>query len=278
MKRFTTSDGLSLAYLDAGSGTPLLCLPGLTRNANDFDDLAAAIAARRRLIRLTPRGRGASDRDPEFRNYSVAVETRDALELLDHLGIPQAVVIGASRGGLIAMVMAASAKHRMAGAMLVDIGPEIDPEGLEVIMGYLGRPPQLPSFEAVATALRARMGEDFPTVDDVRWLELARRWFREGPDGTPALDYDPRLRDAVEVGSAQPAPDMWPYFDALEGLPLALLRGANSNLLSATTMARMQARRPDMICAEVPDRGHLPFLDEPESMAVLETLLARVGS
>ncbi len=278
MSRFTTSDGLSLAYLDEGAGSPILCLPGLTRNARDFDDLAAALGGRRRLIRLTPRGRAESDRDPDFANYNVAVETRDAIELLDHLGIDRAVVVGVSRGGLIAMVMAAAAKPRLAGVLLVDIGPEIDPGGLAVIMSYLGRAPQLASFEEVAAALEARMGADFPGLGAERWMALARRWFRPGPDGAPALDYDPRLRDAVEASSAQPAPDMWPLFDALDGVPLALLRGANSNLLSPATTARMQARRPDMICAEVPDRGHVPFLDEPESLATLEALLAQVGA
>lgn len=276
MKRFTTSDGLSLAYSDDGEGLPLLCLPGLTRNGADFDDLAAALGGRYRLIRLTSRGRGASDRDPDFRNYNVGVEARDAVEFLDHLDLGQAVIVGTSRGGLIAMVLAATAKDRLAGVLLNDIGPDLAPEGLEEIMSYLGIAPKAQSFEELAAALQARMGSRFPGLAQARWLKLARRWFGAGPDGRPQLDYDARLRDAVEATSAQPAADMWPLFDALEGLPVAVVRGANSNLLSAETVARMQARRPDLVVAEVPDRGHVPFLDEPEALAALGALVARV--
>ncbi len=279
MKSFTTSDGLSLAYSDEGTGadTPLVCLPGLTRNSADFEDLAAALGGRRRLIALTLRGRGASDRDPEFLNYNVGIEGRDVLELLNHLGLEKVVIVGTSRGGLIAMLLAAVAKDRLAGVLLNDIGPEIAPEGLARIMIYLGVAPNSASFEAAAGALKATLGADFPDVSDARWLICARRWFDEGPEG-PRLNYDPKLRDAVEAVSAQPAPDMWPLFDALEGLPVAVLRGANSDLLSAATVAAMRERRPDLISAEVPNRGHVPFLDEPESLAALDALLARVDS
>jgi len=276
MKRFQTSDGLMLAYLDEGDGLPLLCLPGLTRDASDFDDLATAVGGRYRLIRLTPRGRGASDRDPEWRNYNVAVEARDAVELLDHLGVARPVIVGTSRGGLQAMVIAAMAHDRLAGALLNDIGPEIAPEGLEVIMSYLGVTPPFRDFEAAARAIEERLGPAFPDVSLQRWQTLARRWFAQGPDGGLALNYDPRLRDAVETGSAQPAADMWPLFDAFGDLPVAVVRGANSDLLAAETVAEMHRRRPDLIVAEVPRRGHVPFLDEPEALAALEALVARV--
>jgi pimeloyl-ACP methyl ester carboxylesterase len=275
MNRFRTSDGLSLAYEDDGGGLPLVCLPGLTRDSSDFDDLAAAVGGRYRLIRLTLRGRGASDRDPEFMNYAVPVEARDVVECLDHLGLARAVIVGTSRGGLIAMLLAAAAHDRLAGVLLNDIGPELAPEGMDVIMSYLGVPPRARSFEEAAAALKARMGAEFPGLTDARWLTLAKRWFDQGEDGL-ALTYDPRLRDAVEAAGAEPAPDMWPLFDALEGVPLALVRGANSTLLSPATAAAMRARRPDMIFAEVPDRGHVPFLDEPEALAALEALVARV--
>jgi len=272
---FTTSDGLALAFEDdRGTGAPLLCLPGLTRNGSDFDDLAAALAGRHRLIRLTLRGRGASDRDPDSANYSVPVETRDVLEFLDHLGLDRVIVIGTSRGGLIAMTLAAVAKGRLAGVLLNDIGPEVALAGLERIKSYLGVAPNARSFEDVAGALRATMAAEFPDLSDARWLALARRWFAEGPDGRPALDYDPRLRDAFEALPAEGIPPMWPLFDALEGVPLAALRGANSDLLTPVAFGAMQARRPDMIAAEVPRRGHVPFLDEPESLAAIEALVA----
>ena len=275
MNRFTTPDGLGLAWQEEGEGVPLLCLPGLTRNGSDFNDLAAALAGSHRLIRLTLRGRGASDRDPDWKNYNVAIEAQDVVAFLDHLALPQATIVGTSRGGLIAMVLAVTAKHRLAGVLLNDIGPELAPEGLANIFTYLGLPPRVRSFDEAARALRARMGDRFPGLSEARWRVLAERWFDAGPDG-PVLNYDPRIRDALEAQSAQPAGDLWPLFDALSGVPVAVVRGANSDLLTAETVAGMRARRPDLIVAEVPNRGHVPFLDEPESLEALAALVARV--
>ena len=280
MPRFTTSDGLSLAWEEEGAGQPVLCLPGLTRNARDFDDLAAALDARAfgrvRLIRLTFRGRGASDRDPDLTRYNVAVEARDTVELLDHLALPKATIVGTSRGGLVAMFMAATVKDRLAGVLLNDVGPELAPEGLAAIMTYLGVAPRAQDFPSVVAALKARMGTAFPGLDDARWETVARRRCRR-TSGVPTLNYDAHLRDAFEAVAAEPAVDAWPLFDALDSLPLALVRGANSDLLTAESAAKMRARRPDMIFAEVPDRGHVPFLDEPEAVAALDALLARVA-
>lgn len=275
MNRFKTSDGLNLEYSDEGAGTPILCLPGLTRDAADFDELAAALDGRHRLIRLTLRGRGGSDRDPDFANYNIAVEGRDVVDFLDHIGLDKVVIVGTSRGGLIAMLLAATVKDRLAGVLLNDVGPVIAPEGLEEIMGYLGVAPSAKTFPEVAAALKARMGPKFPGLPDEKWELLARRWFGGGGDG-PSLTYDARIRDAMLAQAEGPAGDLWPLFDALSGLPVAVVRGANSNLLAAGTVAEMVARRPDLIVAEVPDRGHVPFLDEPEAQAALAALLERV--
>jgi pimeloyl-ACP methyl ester carboxylesterase len=275
MKRFLTPDGLSLAYSDEGEGLPLLCLPGLTRDNADFDDLAAALQGRHRLIRLTFRGRGASDRDPEFLNYNPGREAADVIAFLDHLGLDRVVIVGTSRGGLVALVLAVIARDRLAAVLLNDIGPEVAPEGLATIMTYLGVPPKAQTFPEVAAALKARMAPAFPDLPDARWETLARRWFT-APGGGVGLTYDPKLRDAVEAVSAQPAADLWPLFDALAGIPLAVVRGANSDLLAPATVAKMRERRPDLIVAEVPRRGHVPFLDEPEAQFALDALLARV--
>jgi pimeloyl-ACP methyl ester carboxylesterase len=275
MSRFTTSDGLSLGWEEEGAGLPILCLPGLTRNARDFDDLGAALGGRHRLIRLTMRGRGASDRDPDPMNYAVPVEARDVLEFLDFLGLGRVVIVGTSRGGLIAMMLAAAAPERLAGVLLNDIGPELPREGLERIRSYLGVAPAARSHEEAAHALEAVLGAAFPGLPPAKWLECARRWFDATPDGL-ALNYDPRLREPFEAGMAQPAADMWPLFDALAPVPVAVVRGAHSDLLTRETVAAMQARRPDLIVAEVPDRGHVPFLDEPEALAALDALVARV--
>ncbi len=277
MPRFTTSDGLSLAWEEEGAGLPVLCLPGLTRNARDFDDLAAALGGRVRLIRLTFRGRGASDRDADWKNYSVPIEARDTVELLDHLGVAKATIVGTSRGGLVAMFMAATVKDRLAGVLLNDVGPELAPEGLAAIMTYLGVAPRAQDFPSVIAALKARMGASFPGLDEARWAVLAHRWF-DDDGGVPVLNYDADLRKGFEAVAEQPAVDLWPLFDALQGVPLALVRGANSDLLTPESAAKMRERRPDMIFAEVPDRAHVPFLDEPEAVAALDALLAQVAA
>lgn len=266
MPRFTASDGVSLNYEDEGEGLPLLCLAGLTRDHHDFDYVAPHLDGVR-LIRPDYRGRGQSDwADPG--TYQIPVEGRDAIELLDHLGLERAAVLGTSRGGLIAMVLAATARDRLTGVALNDIGPEIGSEGLDVIKGYLGRNPPWKTYEEAAEKRAAAMTA-FENVPPERWDREARLLYREGPDGL-TIPYDPKLRDAVLGDGAQPAADMWPLFDALKGLPLCAIRGANSNLLTEKTFAEMKARRPDMIAATVPDRGHIPFLDEPEALDALD--------
>ncbi|MDJ0628750.1 MAG: alpha/beta hydrolase [Rhodobacter sp.] len=272
MQRFRTFDGVSLAYRDEGAGVPVLCLAGLTRNGTDFDYVAPHLRDVR-LIRLDYRGRGASDwADPA--TYTLQTEARDALALLDHLGLERAAILGTSRGGLLAMFLAATAKDRLLGACLNDIGPEVAPEGLEVIKGYIGKNPGVRSFEEAATA-RAVFMFGFRNVPASRWMEEVRRHFIDTGDGLK-INYDPdlaRIFDAADPGADPAPPDFWPAFDALAGLPLACIRGANSDLLSPATFAEMKRRRPDMIAAEVPDRGHVPFLDEPQAVAAIRTWL-----
>ena len=266
MATFTTSDGLTLYYEDTGDGLPILCLPGLTRTTADFDYVTPHLAGNR-LIKLDYRGRGQSDFDPNWENYTLPVECRDVLELLAHLSLDKVAILGTSRGGLNAMGLAMGAKDRLLGVALNDIGPALDPKGLDFIMGYLGRNPAAKTHAEAAAAM-ARTFTDFEGVPDSRWMQEAVNHYRQEPDGLK-ITYDPKLRDAVEAAGAQAAPDLWPFFDAMAGLPLACMRGANSNLLTAETLAEMQRRRPDMIYAEIPDRGHVPFLDEPEAIAAL---------
>ncbi|MCZ4260057.1 alpha/beta hydrolase [Limimaricola sp. G21655-S1] len=271
MPKFRAEDGARLHYLDEGEGLPLLCLPGLSRNAADFDHLAPHLRGVR-LIRPDYRGRGRSAwADPA--TYTVMQESRDVLGLMDHLGLSRAAILGTSRGGLIAMALAATVKHRLIGVSLNDIGPEIAPAGLETIKGYLGITPAQKSWEEAARD-RARSWTGFEGVPHERWLAEVRGHYEETPGGL-TLRYDPALREAVLGGAVQPAPDLWPLFDALGGLPTALIRGANSELLTADTAAEMRRRHPDMIFAEVPGRGHVPFLDEPEALAALEDWLGR---
>lgn len=279
-KTFGTSDGLTLAYRDEGDGPVLLCLCGLTRNLQDFDFVARDFSDRARVLRMDYRGRGGSDFDPDFGNYTLAREGRDALELLDHLGIDKAAILGTSRGGLIAMSLAASNKDRLAGACLVDIGPELNPGGLADIFGYLGLPPTVKTLEAGTDMLVERNGPLFPGVSRARWRLHADRIWRETPDGL-GLRYDPRLRDALlaqtEASGDEVASDMWPLFDALGGVPIGLLRGQYSNLLREETAAEMRRRRPDMIFEQIANRGHVPFLDEPESRRGIAAFLGALG-
>ena len=269
MPHFTTSDGLKLHYTSTGSGLPILCLAGLTRTTADFDYVAPHLDDHR-MICLDYRGRGASEWDENWGNYILPVECRDVIELLDHLELAQVAILGTSRGGLNAMGLCASAPERISGVALNDIGPELDPKGLSMIMTYLGRNPAGKTHEDIAAAL-AEISPGFPTVPPARWLEEARKHFPMS-EGAPQISYDPALRKAVEAGGD--IPDLWPFFDAMAGKPLACLRGANSDLLSAETFEKMQSRRPDMIAATIPDRGHIPFLDEPESIAALTSWIA----
>lgn len=267
--RFTTPDGCRIACDDRGAGLPVLCLAGLTRGLDDFDALLPHLPPCR-LIRMDSRGRGDSDRTGPA-TYTVAQEAADALALLDHLGVPRAAILGTSRGGLIGLWIAATARDRLIGLCLNDIGPVLERAGLDRIAGYVGLAPVRRTHAAMAEALPA-LNPGFEGVPPARWLAEARRLFRETPEGL-ALRYDPALREAFLAALALPAPDLWPLFDALEGLPVALVRGANSDLLSAATAAEMRRRRPDMAFAPVPRRAHAPFLDEPESLGAIRAFL-----
>lgn len=271
MSRFTTSDGLSLYYEETGDGLPVLCLAGLTRTSRDFDYVAPHLPGVR-LIRLDYRGRGHSDWAPDPASYTVEVEARDVFELLQHLRLAQVAVLGTSRGGFNAMAMAVAAPDTLLGVALNDVGPELDPVGLNLILTYLGRQPASQSFEEAAAALEKVM-IGFDAVPDGRWLSEARNNFRARPGQGLDLSYDPTLREPVAAMAAEALPDLWPLYDVLPDRPLALIWGENSALLKAQTVDEMQRRRPDMILARVPGRGHPPFLDEPESLAALHTWL-----
>lgn len=274
---FTTTDGLRLAYDDQGSGHPLLCMAGLTRNMADFDPVVERFADRARLLRLDSRGRGASDNDPDYSNYNLIREGQDLLEFLDHLGLDKVSILGTSRGGLIAMQLAAVQPDRLHGVVLNDIGPVVEPEGLSDIKDYLGFRPGYASFDEAADRLPDVMAPRFSGVSRDTWRRFAQALWLEAPDGLD-IRYDPALRLAfLEQSADGTLPELWPLFDALAAFPVGVIRGENSNILSSETTAEMRRRRPDMICAEVPDRGHVPFLDEPESIDVICRYLDRVA-
>jgi pimeloyl-ACP methyl ester carboxylesterase len=266
---FHAADGTAIAYDSHGTGLPLLCLPGLTRTMRDFEYLMPHLPPCH-LIRLDYRGRGGSEWSGAA-TYTIAQEAADALALLDHVGIDRAAILGTSRGGLIGMYLGAVARDRVLGLCLNDVGPVLERAGLIRIQDYIGRNPAAKTHAALAAAM-PRQNPGFAKVPDARWLAEATKHAVAG-DGGLRITYDPALRDSFLVSMAAPPADAWPLFDALAGLPLALIRGANSDLLSAQTAAEMQRRRPDMMMATVPDRAHIPFLDEPESLATIHAFL-----
>jgi pimeloyl-ACP methyl ester carboxylesterase len=280
---YQSTDGLWLYARDyqgpAGRGmTPVLCLAGLTRNSKDFEALAPHLAASRRVICPDYRGRGRSQYGNP-KSYRPDVELGDALRLLDELNVRRVAVIGTSRGGLIGMVMAAGAKDRLAGLAFNDIGPAIDAAGLIRIRNYIGPSQALPSWEAAVAALKAT-NPGFRGLSEAQWLAFARRVFRNEA-GLPRPDYDMALAEtfpSAEAIASGKLGDSWPLFDAIGPLPALVLHGENSDLLSAATVAEMQARHAGLAAVTVKDRAHVPFLDEPEALAAIENWLAAVDA
>ena len=265
MAYFTASDGAEIYYTDEGAGVPILSLSGLTRTGRDFDYLAPYLPPCR-LIRMDYRGRGESAWTGAA-SYTVPREGLDALELLAHLDVAKTAILGTSRGGLIGLYLAAVAKDRLLGLCLNDVGPELARGGLNRIFDYLGRNPSAKTHEALAAAL-PRLMLGFHNVSEARWLAEARLHYAETPEGL-RITYDPSLREAFINAMNGPEVNLWPLFDACEGLPLALLRAQNSDLVTPETAERMQSLRPDMLYADVKDRAHIPFLDEPEAVGLV---------
>ncbi len=261
-----------------GENLPVVCLPGLARTEADFAALAQRLAggtAPRPVFALDYRGRGRSDYDKDWRNYDLAVELRDILAVLTALEIHRAVFVGTSRGGLLCMLLAAVRPGAMAGVVLNDIGPVIEPRGLLRIKGYVGKTPQPRHIEDGITILRRIHSAQFPALTDEEWRAWARRAWEETPNGLKAR-YDPRLaRTLKPLDPEKPIPSLWPQFDALANMPLMLVRGSLSDLLSETTVAQMRARRPDLDYLEVLNQGHAPLLAEAETMERIEAFVAR---
>lgn len=279
IEHFAAPDGRRLAYRDSGGGgAPILCLAGLTRNGRDFDTLAAHLAPRYRVIRLDARGRGASERAevPE-QEYTVPVETGDALALLGHLGLESVAVIGTSRGGIVGMSMAAGAPGSVAALVLNDVGAVIEMRGLLHILSRLDRAPRDADFDAAAERLFAENRGHFPSVPFERWQRHARAIYDDDGTGRPCLSYDPHLRAAAAAVDDNAATiSLWPIFDAIGQVPVLVIRGENSDILSRATVAAMAAHHPGLALTEVAGRGHAPFLDEPEAVGAIDRFLGEV--
>ncbi len=271
---FTASDGRQIAYADTGGNGPaVLCLAGLTRTKADYADLAAHLAPQFRVVSMDYRGRGNSAHASEpLAEYTPAVEGRDALELLAHLRIPRTAIIGTSRGGLIGMGLAAHMPAAVGALVINDIGPVVEQAGLDFIMTYLGRDPEFADFTQAENVLRETYEADFSDLTDAQWQAWTRRSYAD-KDGRPVLCYDPRLRDATVDQLAKAPADLWSVYDMIN-CPMLVIRGENSDLLTAETVAEMARRRPELAQVTVPNRGHVPFLDEPASRGAIDTFLA----
>ena len=264
----TAEDGLRLHVRQYGShadpGLPVVCLPGLSRTTADFDALAPALAtgagSKRCVIAIDSRGRGLSEYDSNPDNYNVVVELADVVAVLTALGIGPAIFVGSSRGGILTMLMAATRPEAIAGVVFHDIGPVIEPAGLTRIKSYLGKIAQPRTFEDGAVILRNLFGAQFPKVTAAQWLAAAHRAWRKEEDKLKPT-YDVRLAlPLAGVDTEKPMPALWKEFDSLVRVPMLVIRGANSDILSAGTVEAMAARHPGMQITIVPDEGHVPLL------------------
>lgn len=278
--RFTTRDGLRLYArryrADADGGRrPVLCLAGLTRNSRDFHVMATALAghdqAPRDVYTLDTRGRGQSEHDEDWRNYAVPVEMLDALDMMTCCELADVAIVGTSRGGLIAMVMAAAQPSAVGAVVLNDIGPVIETDGLLRIAGYVGRTPVPTSWEHAGQIAQELNQRQFPNIAAERWREIARQWFNE-KNGRPVPSYDPKLSRSLSVLDG-PMPQLWPQFGALCRVPAMVIRGANSDLLSAKTVARMAERHPALVEHVVPGEGHAPLLHDAPTLEAIDRFL-----
>ncbi len=275
---YDSLDGLRLYYRDFGAdnpGTPIICLPGLTRNSRDFEDLAALLGERRRVLTPDLRGRGFSEHDKEWRNYHPGTYVQDTWTLLDKLGIDKVIVIGTSLGGLCAMAMSGQQPERLAGVVMNDIGPEINPAGIERVQAYTGRVPDVGSWEEAATQTKEIYGQWLPGLTDDDWRKMAWRAYREDDQGIPRLDIDNNIGEAVRTVGPQKG-DPWALFDSLRQTPVLLIWGEMSDILTKDIIDKMQARKPDLKVAAVKNRGHVPLLDEPECIAGIDAFLTEV--
>jgi pimeloyl-ACP methyl ester carboxylesterase len=275
-----SKDGLRLHYRDyAGPADkpPILCFPGLTRNARDFEALASALAGEWRVLCVEFRGRGESGYAKDPMSYVPLTYLQDVEALLAEAGIGRFVAVGTSLGGIVTMLLAATGAERLAGVVLNDVGPELDPKGLARIRTYVGKSSWYPTWMHAARALAESNGEVYPEYRIEDWLRMAKRLYRVNSSGRIVLDYDMKIAEPFRVPGNEAGPDMWPTIDALKATPVLVVRGERSDILSDDVAQRMVARLPAGELVTVPRVGHAPVLDEPEALAGVRRLLAKLS-
>lgn len=278
---YTSRDGLRLYarhYPSPGSNRrPLVCLSGLARNGRDFHDLASALSLNpdtgRDVFTIDYRGRGRSEPDPNWKNYTIYTELNDALDFMALKGLQRAAILGTSRGGLLAMLMGVLRPTAMGAVILNDIGPVMERDGISRIVAYVGRIPVPNDWEEAARMVAGLYQRAFTAVSPPQWEEVARQLFNDD-HGLPVPSYDPNLAKAVSLLEGPP-PDLWPQFLSLSRLPVLALRGANSDLLSAETLDAMRMRHPRLEAVTIRGQGHAPLLKDAASISTIAEFLAR---
>lgn len=275
---FTVSDGIRLHYRDypgSADRPPLLCLHGLTRNARDWSEFADRYSPAHRVLVLEFRGRGDSGYDPEPARYNPLKYAADVIELLDQLGIAEAIFVGTSLGGLVTMTVAATNSKHIAATILNDIGPDVETGGIDRILSYVGIDTRFENWDAAADAIAAKQGGSFLNYTHSDWVKMARRNCRE-ENGEIRFDYDMAIAEPFKTTGPTPHVDLWPLFAELAKKPLLVIRGERSDLLNASTFARMQEVGPGGKFATVAGVGHAPELGEPEAIAAIDRFLADI--
>jgi len=289
--RYTSKDGLSLYYREYGSGDKIIiCLPGLTRNSKDFHDLATRLATDYRVLCLEFRGRGQSEHDPKWRHYHPGTYARDTWNLLDTIAVEQCIVIGTSLGGLVAMIMSAQQGSRIKAIVMNDIGPEVNPVGITRILKNAGVKAEINNWQDAVDRSKFMGAHALPDMPDEYWQKFARRTYRLNKDGIPELDVDPNVGVAIRKGVSLSNIlakirktgvlkriggvfiDPWDSFRTVD-MPCLVLRGEISDVLSEDIVKRMHTVKPDLKSAVIPNRGHVPLLDEPESLTAIDSFL-----
>ena len=274
-----SNDGIRLHYRDYpgdSSKPPILCLPGLTRNARDFDAVARRLSPEWRVIAIDLRGRGDSGYAKDPMSYVPLTYVQDVQALLGELGVDRYVAFGSSLGGIVSMLLAGTSRESVAGVLLNDVGPDIMPEGLARIRSYVGRSNTWPTWIHAARAVAEANGGVYPDFTLEDWLAMAKRLYRLNSAGRIVLDYDMKIAEPFRVPGNEAGPDMWRALAVLKSVPTLIVRGAKSDVLSAATAARMAETLDDGELVTIAGVGHTPTLGEPEAEAGIDRLLARI--
>jgi pimeloyl-ACP methyl ester carboxylesterase len=278
--RIEASDGTPLfarLYGRATASPAMVCLPGLTRNSRDFTQLASASSADRLVVCPDLRGRGESGYDPTGATYRADVYVDDVLAVLDTAGVERAVFVGTSLGGQVSMLLASAHPGRVAGIVLNDVGPKLEPEGIIRIRSYAGKLPSASTWDDAVEQIVSLGGPMVGTLDGTEWRRLARQQYREFAPGNIRPDHDPAVAAGLDAVDPYALPESWSVFDAIGSVPILVIRGAESDLFAASTVDEMARRHPQLRAITIADRGHCPTLDEPACRAAIAAFLREAG-